>query len=546
MTQLMQKFKIATRVWAILVLSIVAMGALAILSFFTIRESLKDARTLSISFVLQSAHSVITYYHDLEKQNKLSREEAQSQASIALEKMRFDGGNYVYIITNDGDMLVNATFPRDKLGANFWALEDINGVRIIQELVEGVESKEQVEVLYSWPRVKGDEPTEKLGIARKFSDWQWVIGSGIYVDDLNAASFDKLKVLILEFLIIVAILIGVAVLVINSIKRPLERTTLAMKELATGDADLTKKIAVSGNDELSELANAFNAFSAQIGEIIKQTNCVVKQLIASSENLKETSKQTYSSIDTQSSETLGLATAMNEMVFTSQEVARHTEETAEATNEAELLTKQSHSVVDEIVLNISALAQEVDEISETIGKVVTSSNEIDTVLEVIKSIAEQTNLLALNAAIEAARAGEAGRGFAVVADEVRQLAKKTQDSTEEIYNIIKNLQTGSNEASQAMRRGVDKARKTTDSSGRADEALKAMNSSIIRIRGMSVQIATAAEEQSSTAEGVNKSTITINDATVIFKEAIAGIEETANSISSSTCDLNELICRFKV
>lgn len=546
MSDMLQRFKIATRVWLILGMAIIAIFICTYLSFLILRDSVEESRINSVSFVLQSAKSVVQHFHTLEKSGKLTKEEAQKQASVSIENMRFENGNYVYILTQSGDMLVNATFPKEKLGANFFGLTDINGVKIIQELIEGVKNHEQVEVLYHWPRAKGEDPTAKLGIAQPFNDWGWVIGSGIFVDDLNSASLNKLKSLAINSGLIVLALIIIAWLVISSIRKPLKDTINAMEQLAEGDADLTKQLPVKGDHELAQLALAFNAFSNRIADIIKQTTTVTEQLVHSTEELEEASKNTHSSIELQTAETFMLATAMNEMVATSQEVARHAEETAHATNQADSLTKESHEVVNDIVNDISELAQEVDEISHTIEKVVSSSTDIDKVLEVIKAIAEQTNLLALNAAIEAARAGDAGRGFAVVADEVRTLAQRTQESTAEIRIIMENLQHGSQEAALAMKRGVDKAKQTSESSKKADNSLKAMRESIELIRDMSVQIATAAEEQSGTAEGVNQSAITINDASVAVKSTIENTEKTTSNISHAISVLNELVSRFKV
>jgi methyl-accepting chemotaxis protein len=237
---------------------------------------------------------------------------------------------------------------------------------------------------------------------------------------------------------------------------------------------------------------------------------------------------------------------MNEMSATVQEVARNAVEAAEAAKEADNTFHQGKQVIDRVIEAIGELANEVEKAANVIQQLEAESMNIGSVLDVIKSIAEQTNLLALNAAIEAARAGEQGRGFAVVADEVRTLAGRTQQSTQEIEEMISKLQSGANNAVKVMETGKDMTKVGVDQAAAAGEALLTINTAVERITGMNTQIASAAEEQSSVAEEINRSIVSINE---VAEQSAAGAQQTAqasNDLARLADQLKALVGRFKV
>lgn len=271
---------------------------------------------------------------------------------------------------------------------------------------------------------------------------------------------------------------------------------------------------------------------------------VIGRIADSAGNLNEVSVQTESTVKqatkgvmAQQSETDQVATAMNEMTATVQEVARNAEQAADATLSAKVEANNGKQVMDEIIGSINTLASEVERATDVIHSVEGHSHEIGTILQVIKDIAEQTNLLALNAAIEAARAGEQGRGFAVVADEVRTLAQRTQQSTEEIHNMITQLQSGTKDAVNVMKAGRDQASISVTNAAHGGELLNTITESINTITDMTTQIASAAEEQSTVAEEINSNIININQ---VAQESAQGIEVMLNSNQQ----LTSLICEF--
>lgn len=347
---------------------------------------------------------------------------------------------------------------------------------------------------------------------------------------------------------LLAIVIGasIAVLIVLTIKRSFQNITMSLEDIAMGEGDLTQRLDESGNDEVSELSAAFNKFITRIHEMVSHVSSSTSKLSESSESMSTISESTLKGVSLQQSETEQAATAMNEMTSTVQEVARNASEASLAASQADEETHQGNKVVGDVLSAIRELADEVSNSAQTIEVLNNDSENIGSVLVVIRGIAEQTNLLALNAAIEAARAGEQGRGFAVVADEVRTLASRTQESTQEIHDMIERLQAGAKSAVEAMERGQVKADSTLQHAEQAREVLAHITAAVSKIVDMNTQIATAAEEQSSVAEEINRNVVNVNDIANNTSEDAQKIAEASQELSVLSSDLDNLVSSFKL
>ncbi len=294
----------------------------------------------------------------------------------------------------------------------------------------------------------------------------------------------------------------------------------------TASGDLRAEIVVDSADEIGELLQAMNGMRHRTLALLDGIRNTTGQLTAASERLSAVTLQSAKVVQEQRSETEQLATAMNEMSATVQDVALNIANTASAAQEVNETTAQGSRVVGQAVNQINELAGQIETASGTIGQLEAYSEDINKVTDVIKGIAEQTNLLALNAAIEAARAGEQGRGFAVVADEVRTLAARTQKSTEEINQMIEKLQGGARDAVQAMGQSREQARVAVDRATESGAALTSISDGVSRISDMSVQIASAAEEQSSVSEEINRNVVVISE---MSTQVASGADETSSA-----------------
>ncbi|SFS29338.1 methyl-accepting chemotaxis protein [Pseudomonas sp. NFACC42-2] len=325
---------------------------------------------------------------------------------------------------------------------------------------------------------------------------------------------------------------------------PLNQTLQVAERVASGD--LSHNLTSLRQDELGQLQRAMQSMTVGLRELIGGISEGVTQIASAAEQLSAVTEQTNAGVNSQKVETDQVATAMNEMAATVQEVARNAEEASEAAVAADQQAREGDKVVGEAIAQIERLATEVGNSTVAMADLKRESDKIGSVLDVIKSVAQQTNLLALNAAIEAARAGEAGRGFAVVADEVRSLAQRTQKSTEEIEELIVGLQSGTQQVANIM----DNSRGLTDSSveltRRAGSALENITRTVSTIQAMNSQIATAAEQQSAVAEEINRSVLNVRD---ISEQTASASEETAASsteLARLGTHLQALVGRFRV
>ena len=332
----------------------------------------------------------------------------------------------------------------------------------------------------------------------------------------------------------------------RGVTRPILTVAAMLKNIASGEGDLTRRLDYAGQDELGELAGWFNRFLDKLQPIIADVKRSVQDARATADQSAHIASQTSAGMQQQFREVDQVATASQEMSATAHDVATNAAQAAEAARGADAAAREGLVVIDRTTLSIEQLASELTSAMQEVENLASRSEQIGSVLEVIRAIAEQTNLLALNAAIEAARAGEAGRGFAVVADEVRNLAKRTQDSVEEIRQVIENLQNGTRDVVGSMHSSHQQAQGSVEMVEQAVAALLRIGDAVTVINDMNLQIASAAEEQSAVAEEVNRNVANIRDVTEALSSQAEESAQVSQALNSLANHQQGLMDQFRV
>lgn len=330
----------------------------------------------------------------------------------------------------------------------------------------------------------------------------------------------------------------------RSLMGSINRIKVAVHNMAEGD--LTTQVKIDANDEMQLIANDMNMMIERTNALVSQVISAANQVVLSSDQSSATSEDARDGVNQQNQQLELIATAMNEMSATVHEVANNAASAAEATRNADTEANNGRAVVNQTIQSINDLSREMQQASSVIKQLEDDSESIGTVLDVIRGIAEQTNLLALNAAIEAARAGEQGRGFAVVADEVRTLASRTQDSTQEIQAMIEKVQQGAQNAVKVMEDGNEQTEKTVSQAAEAGTTLESITAAVNHITQMNEQIASAAEEQSSVAEEINRNVVNVRDIAEKTVDNANSTAESSESLKNVALQLQSLVAEFKV
>ncbi|NWL77360.1 methyl-accepting chemotaxis protein [Pseudomonas taiwanensis] len=535
---------ISHRLWLILSTSLLVLLALAGLMLSQNLADLHAAKALKTRHVVETAGSILRYYQGQESAGKLSREEAQRHAIELMRSLRYNGEDYFWLEDLDTRMVMH---PSAKVeGKVMGGTRDPDGKQPFDDMVAVAKRDGAGLVHYSWPRPGSDEPVPKVSYVELFQPWGWIVGSGIYVDDVQvefrAHALNTLGILLLTGLLLAALIILIA----RSIASPLDQAVSAMANIASGEADLTRSLDEHWRDELTALGTHFNAFTRKLRGVIGHSLETADSLDRASQSLGVIADDTQRQSQQQSQQMELVATAVQELSYAVQEVARNAEQASSEMRDAE---EQALRAQD----NIGSSLQQVDQLSDTIGKAVDviqslahESAQIGTVLEVIRAIAEQTNLLALNAAIEAARAGEQGRGFAVVADEVRLLAQRTQKSTAEIQTMIERLHANSAAAVQVIDESSQASALTVEQARLAGQSLEQIAQSLRNLTGLNASIASATLEQSQVVEDINQNVT--QAASLAEESALAASQsnEASHHLGTLANQLNQTLKQFRV
>ncbi|RTZ16498.1 methyl-accepting chemotaxis protein [Vibrio aquaticus] len=483
-------------------------------------------------------------------------EEAKEAARLALKQARFaNGSGYFFVFDENNHYVVHSLKPQVE-GSNGIGLTDPNGVKITLGLEKQARSGGGfIEYIYDKPGASSPQP--KIAYSAPIRGSQWFLGTGLYTDDIIEATKEfrleasermnqQITTVILTALVLLVLAGAVMSYVASRVVEPIKDMLRTFEDIANGEGDLTHRINVSGHDEIAALGNAFNQFISKLHGIISEVATATNNVTHAAGEISTQTNHLNAQLNDHNQETEQVVTAVTEMSSTALEVAQNANHVASATSDATNDAHKAQALVSQSTVSIGSLEQNVETTSQHMNSLHDQSKKIDGVLQVIGEIAEQTNLLALNAAIEAARAGEQGRGFAVVADEVRSLASRTQGSTLEIKTMLDQLHHLVEQAVSSMSESSQTCQKVVSSSADISTGLNDVSTAVESINSMTDQIATAATEQSSVTEEINRNLVTISDIVASLLTSSTTSSQAVGELEQAGQQLSRLVGQFKL
>ncbi len=530
-------------------LAVIALAVFGLLSFAAFWLTTERGRMLAekrekARNLVESVSSLVEHCYSLE-QHGMPRPEAQKQAIALVKALRYEGNNYFWINDLRPVMVMHPTKAQLD-GTDLSTLKDPTGKALFIEMADVVRRDGAGFVAYQWPRPGAVTPVAKISYVKGFSPWGWVIGTGIYVDDVDAAWSRSAIQAGMILLVTIALMSALAFSAYRRMFDPLQRMVERMQEVAHGDGDLTRRLDVPPDREVAELARAFNSFLAPVHSGMGVVCSNLTSLAAAGEEISVTSRQQMEGAAQQRDQTHHVAIATQEMTAGVQQVNDVSSRAAEAAQKAANAARHGGQIMEDALSRMRSIAASTRESVQQIERLGKQSEEIGRIIAVIDDIADQTNLLALNAAIEAAHAGERGRGVAVFAYDVRKLADRTAHATKEITQMIHGVQQGTRQAVAAMHSGSKEVELGETAAVEARASLQEIIEISDTVGEMVAHIATAANEQLGTTEEVSQSAERIAEIAVTTANSATEATKAMDDLARLAGDIEKQVGQFRM
>lgn len=534
--------KISTRISVIVGCSVLGMAVLIVFALQTIHSSMQEDRRAHIKLIVTLAGNEAGVYLAQEKNGTLTRDEAQARAKQAISGLR-EGDNFVFVRDMNGMTLVHPD-PRKEGKVDFGS-KGADGRTLMQVYLDSLKTTNLALVEIKTKRVSGNVDVPKINGLYKIPDWGWIIGFGEYVDDIDQNYWHNALVFLLIGATIIFIIIVLAVIMSRDIRRSLFSIQKSVVRIE-GDLDFTIHAEVIGKDEISEVSTALNLLLDKLHSSLTAIAQRTIKVAESSAHLALASHQVAITSAQQSDSASNMAASVEEMTVSITHVSDRTCEAHTLSIQSGQYALDGESVIAQTVVDINRIADSVNQASERIRELEVTSAQISSIVSVIKEVADQTNLLALNAAIEAARAGEQGRGFAVVADEVRKLAERTTGATKEIASMIDAITSVSKEAVESMAQAVALVDYGVRRAGDASVAMQKIGKGSRQTGEMVEEITSAIREQSQASNAIAGCVENIAQMAEECSAAAKNSAESARELDRLANDMQHIVSAYRL
>lgn len=542
--KLFVSLKVSSRMYLMVALSVLGLLLLSALSLWQMRDSMLEERRDKLRNLVEYAHTQMAYYDAQATAGRLTLQQAQQQAAEALRSVRYDQDEYFWINDMQPAMVMHP-IKRELQGKPLAQIKDSDGKALFVEFVRVAQAKGAGFVDYQWPRPGVEAAVPKLSYVMAYQPWGWIVGTGIYIDDVDAAFHRQAMLLggISAALLVLMLLAGRAICgsIVHTLGGEPAEATAIMGRVASGD--LTAQV---GNRPAGSLLHSLGGMAQALRELIAQVRDSAVSLAQNAEQIRNASSEVAIAAEHQADATSAMAAAIEQLTVSSAHISDSARETEGDSREAMSMAGDGSQRVGQAADAIRKISATVADASARIHALEERANQISSIASVIKEIAGQTNLLALNAAIEAARAGEQGRGFAVVADEVRQLAERTSQATTEIDLMIKGIQSETGGAVTAMNAALPEVEMGVQLAGSASESLRNIETGAGRTLGRIADVASATREQSSASTSIAQRVEEIAQMVDETTATIRGTAEAAQQLEQIALSLKAQIGRFSV